>query len=312
MEPRSKVGQAITARWEFWFREPEKKKRSIFQDVHLPRKLLNETPISSIELHTFTDASELALSADSYLRIEHIDESVSVAFVIGKARVAPIKRMMIPNLELQAAVYGAQLAQFVKDEMDIEIQKKVFWSDNTTVLYWLRTPEIRNRIFIANRLAKIPDVSSGQDWFYISSTRNPADDCTRGYNVHQMNVNSSWLLGLSFLCQNKNTWPKQVLLSAQHDKFMKADPMKELKCLIDISRFSNWNRLMRVSALCFLFANKCRKKESILSVAHYKKAYNYLIKSAQHQDFKSEILNLRKGIAVSSTSRIVSITIRRT
>ncbi|XP_075250799.1 uncharacterized protein LOC142343002 [Convolutriloba macropyga] len=167
-----------------------KKELSSFKDVHLPRKLLNEIPISSIELHTFTDASELALSAVSYLRIEHIDESVSVAFVIGKARVAPIKRMTIPNLELQAAVYGAQLAQFVRDEMDIEIHKQVFWSDSTTVLYWLRTPEIRHRIFIANRLAKILDVSSAQDWFYISSTRNPADDGTRGYIVQQMNVNS--------------------------------------------------------------------------------------------------------------------------
>ena len=284
-----------------------KKELSFFKDVHLPRKLLNEIPISSIELHTFTDASELALSAVSYLRIEHIDESVSVAFVIGKARVAPIKRMTIPNLELQAAVYGAQLAQFVRDEMDIEIHKQVFWSDSTTVLYWLRTPEIRHRIFIANRLAKILDVSSAQDWFYISSTRNPADDGTRGYNVHQMNVNSRWLLGPSFLCQNKNTWPKQDLLSAQHVKIIMADPRKELKCQIDISRFSNWNRLLRVAALCFLFADKCRKKESKLLLAHYTKAYNYLIKSAQNQDFKLEISNLRKGIAVSSTSRIVSL-----
>ena len=76
-----------------------KKELLSFKDVHLPRKLLNEIPISSIELHTFTDAPELELSAVSYLRIEHIDESVSVAFVIGKARVAPKKRMTIPNLE---------------------------------------------------------------------------------------------------------------------------------------------------------------------------------------------------------------------
>ncbi|XP_075252273.1 uncharacterized protein LOC142344459 [Convolutriloba macropyga] len=162
------------------------------KDVHLPRKLFNEIPISLIELHTFTDASELVLSAVSYLRIEHIGESVSVAFVIGKARVAPLKRMTIPNLELRAAVYGAQLAQFVRDEMDIEIHKQVFWSDSTTVLYWLRTPEIRHRIVIANTLAKILDNSSAQDWFYISSTRNSADDGTRGYNVHLMNVNSRW------------------------------------------------------------------------------------------------------------------------
>ena len=121
--------------------------------------------------------------------------------MIGKAK----KRMTIPNLELQAAAYDAQLAQFVKDEMDIEIQKQVFWSDSTTVLYWLRTATIRHRIVIANKLAKILDVSSTKDYFYISSTRNPADDGTQGYNVHRMNVNSQWLLDPSFLCQNKKT-----------------------------------------------------------------------------------------------------------
>ena len=39
---------------------------------------------------------------------------------MGKALVAPIKKMTIPNLELQSAVYGAQLAQFITEEQDIE------------------------------------------------------------------------------------------------------------------------------------------------------------------------------------------------
>ena len=51
--------------------------------------------------------------------------------------------MTIPNLELQAAVYGAQLAQFVKEDQDIDLAESIFWSDSTTVLYWLRTPEKR-------------------------------------------------------------------------------------------------------------------------------------------------------------------------
>ena len=39
--------------------------------------------------------------------------------MMGKARVAPIERMTIPNLEMQAAVYGAQLAQFIKEQQDL-------------------------------------------------------------------------------------------------------------------------------------------------------------------------------------------------
>ena len=62
------------------------------------------------------------------------------------------------------------------------------------------------------------------------------------------------------LCQNKNTLPKQDLFFVQHIKTIMADPIKELKCENDISRFSNWNRLLRVAALCLLFEDKCRKK----------------------------------------------------
>ena len=111
-----------------------------FKDVEIPRNYFLDKTINSIELHTFTDASEYALSAVSYMRIKYSDRSISVKYVMGKARVTPIKWMTIPNLELQAAVYRAQLAQFIKEEQDIEFSDCVFWSDSTTVLYWVRTP----------------------------------------------------------------------------------------------------------------------------------------------------------------------------
>ena len=62
------------------------------------------------------------------------DQLIAVRLVIGKARVAPLKKMTIPNFELQAAVYGAQLAQFVKEEQDIGFAESIFWSDSTTLL----------------------------------------------------------------------------------------------------------------------------------------------------------------------------------
>ena len=103
-----------------------------FKDNEIPWIYFLNKTISSIELHTFTDASDYALSAVSYMQIEYSDRSISVKFVIGKARVAPIKKMTVPNLELQAAVYGAQLAQFIKEEQDIEYSDCVFWSDGTS------------------------------------------------------------------------------------------------------------------------------------------------------------------------------------
>ena len=131
-----------------------------FKDLQISRNYFLDKPIQSVQLRTITDASEFALSAVCYIRVEYTDQSIAVRFVIGKARFSPLKKITIPNLELQAGVYGDQLAQFVKEEQDIDFAESIFWSDSTTVLYWLRTPEMRQRIFIANRLAKMLDISS--------------------------------------------------------------------------------------------------------------------------------------------------------
>ena len=217
--------------------------------------------MSSIELHTFTDASEYALSAVSYMRFEYSDRSISVKYIMGRARAAPIKRMTIPNLELQAAVYGAQLAQFIKEEQAIEYSDCVFWSDSTTVLYWLRTPEMRHRIFVANRIANILDVSSAFDWKYVSSTANPADDGARGYSVEQMTSMSRWISGPSFLSQRRSEWPKREILFAQQVKVISFSSVNStVSNIVGVTRFSSWNKITRKIALCILFADKCRKR----------------------------------------------------
>ncbi|XP_075256676.1 uncharacterized protein LOC142349146 [Convolutriloba macropyga] len=236
-----------------------------YQNISIPRALFRRnSKIQSTALHTFTDASEYALSAVSYLRTEYVDKLNDVVFMMGKARVAPIKRMTIPNLELQAAVYGAQLAQFFKEQQDLEIGNYFFWSVSTTVLHWLRTPEMRHRIFVANRLAKILDVSS------------------------------------SLNCQD---------LSKHNPLVFSIQPMEAPKpstegCVIDITRFSNWNRLIRVTAYCFFFRDLCKKRSKHLALSHHTFAYRYLIQVSQIENFADEISALRKGKEISASSRL--------
>ena len=216
---------------------------------------------------------------------------------MGKARVAAIKRMTIPNLELQAAVYGAQLAQFIKEEQDIEYSDCVFWSDSTTVLYWLRTPEMRHRIFVANRIAKILDVSFAFDWKYVSSTANPADDGTRGYSVEQMTSKSRWISGPSFLSQKRSEWPKQEILLAQQVKVVSFSSVNStVSNIVDAARFSSWNKIIRVTAVCILFADKCRKRNAEMKLAHYTRAYLHVMHNIQKQYFQSEYMLLKKNL----------------
>ena len=80
-------------------------------EVHLTRTLLSlRYSESSGDLHIFVDASTAAMAAVAYLRITHNHSEVTeTCFLIGKCKVAIIKRTIVPKLELEAAVIGDRL-----------------------------------------------------------------------------------------------------------------------------------------------------------------------------------------------------------
>ena len=71
-------------------------------------------------LHIFADASEEAMCIVAYLQDEAM---LRLTYLLGKCRVAPIKTMTIPKLELQAAVYGVRLRKQILSEHGVTIDK---------------------------------------------------------------------------------------------------------------------------------------------------------------------------------------------
>ena len=79
-----------------------------------------ENGCTNLRLHIFTDASEEAMCIVAYL---HDEATLKLTYVIGKCRVAPIRHMTIPKLELQAAVYGVRFRKQILNEHDVNIDK---------------------------------------------------------------------------------------------------------------------------------------------------------------------------------------------
>ena len=77
--------------------------------VRIPRCLFNELSIRSFQLHGFSDASEQAYACVVYLRTEYENGQVDCRIITSKARVAPIKQVTIPKLELMGALLLAEL-----------------------------------------------------------------------------------------------------------------------------------------------------------------------------------------------------------
>lgn len=70
------------------------------------------------DLHVFCDASGIAYGAVAYFRTV-TRGCINVSFVISKTRLAPIKALTVPRLELQAAVIVSRLNSKIFEEIDL-------------------------------------------------------------------------------------------------------------------------------------------------------------------------------------------------
>ena len=108
----------------------------------------------------FCDASERAYTAVFYTRT--VDELgfKSVHLLTSKTKVAPVKVISIPRLELCAAYLGSKLLETILtvfEVLDLEITNHA-WTDSTIVLQWLaQLPKTWNT-FIANRVSHIQEI----------------------------------------------------------------------------------------------------------------------------------------------------------
>ena len=139
----------------------------------------------SNQLHVFCDASQLAYGAVIYIKSSN-DKETSSNFVIRRAKVAPLKQISIPKLELQAAVLGCCLWQFVTKQLSVPIKETIFWSDSTAVLGWINSKE-KLKTFIANHFQETRTLTGTSCWRHIIGKIIPADHISRGVLPEDVN-----------------------------------------------------------------------------------------------------------------------------
>ena len=145
----------------------------------------------------------------SYLRVVNRERNIHCAFLIGKSRQNPLKAVTIPRLELTAAVVATRLSKTMLCELDVEIDKIFFWTDSECVLRYIANQDKRFHTFIANKVATIHESSRLNQWKYVDTDHNPADDASRGLTAESLIDGKRWVTGPAFLWQEEDHWPKQ-------------------------------------------------------------------------------------------------------
>ncbi|KRZ75318.1 hypothetical protein T10_11327 [Trichinella papuae] len=109
-----------------------------------------------------------------HLRVESIDEEISVKLMIAKSRVTPVKQISLPRLELMAALLCARLKSYI------------CWSDSKVVLAWIRGSSKSWKPFVAHRVEEIQSLVPPRQWKYCPTKENPADIPSRGRSLDKL------------------------------------------------------------------------------------------------------------------------------
>jgi hypothetical protein len=148
--------------------------------LEIPRQVTsNQNPIG-FELHGFCDASERAYGACIYIRSLNTATPHQTRLLCAKSRVAPLKTITLPRLELCGALLLSKLIASLRQSLNLPIAKTCCWTDSQIVLSWLAAEPATWKTFDANRVSEIQVLTKNCVWSYVNTKDNPADIISRG------------------------------------------------------------------------------------------------------------------------------------
>lgn len=254
-----------------------------------------------------------------YLREHNHDENVSLHLICAKSRVAPLRCISIPRLELCAAVILSDLMSYVINAYrhKITLNEIYAWSDSTIVLSWIKSSAHRWQTFVSNRVSYIQERIPPIHWRHIRSSENPADIASRGAFPSEFLNNSLWWAGPSFLKEPNASWPTSITNETPSDALSESRQIT-LHVTVDdnlidtlLNRFSSFSKLQRIIAYSLRFIHNCRnsasKKLAHLTQLELNQSLMTLIKHTQRTAFCKDFYQLQKGLKLSKPLRKLGV-----
>jgi hypothetical protein len=220
------------------------------------------------------------------------DGRIHISLVTSKTKVAPIKRLTIPRLELCGAHLLARLLYHVQNTFGLPLNCVYAWTDSTIVLSWLVGNPRCFKTYVGNRIYHILELTSPDRWNHVDGADNPADSPSRGLLPSELLGHGLWWYGPKWSRLNgpnsrrSRTWihrEKKENLRPRNYSTKRAThpPRPTLK-------FHRHN-------LVFRFANNCRIRRDQrhtlphLSVQEILRAGTYWLVFSQEEQFGEEI-----------------------
>ncbi|OXA42254.1 uncharacterized protein LOC110859464 [Folsomia candida] len=191
----------------------------------------NNSSLPAYCLAGFSDASERAYSAVVYF-CAYQEDKISTSLITSKTRVAPVKTVSLPRLELCGALLLSELMSSVQSALRIPLHSVTAWTDSSVTLSWIKSHPSRWKTFVANRLTKIQALVPPERWGHVRSEDNPADCASRGISSSKLINHSLWWKGPHWL---KHGIPIPHGVIGPHDDQCKNEERNQTICHAEIS-----------------------------------------------------------------------------
>lgn len=263
------------------------------------------------ELVGFCDASNRAYCAVVYIRVPTGEDNFAVSFTCAKTKVAPLKELSIPRLELQAAQLLAKLLTKVESIFSDSSVKKYAFSDSKTVLCWLKKPPDTWKVFVANRIRDIQTTLPTCSWSYIRTDQNPADLGTRGISADNLLKSQLWTKGPElihrafFESEPESILEDEVVLVEK--KISSAVCVTPSVNLYFIDNSSSFPRLIGAIAYVLRIVTNNRPEHLELTADERASSLISIIRTVQRFYYPQEIQDLKLEAEVQKRSPILSL-----
>ena len=165
-----------------------------------------------VDIHGFCDASEKAYCAVVYTSVV-CEHGTSIKLWAGKSRIAPLKGLSIPRLELLACLLLSKLVNSVVNavKVEVDVNNIYCWTDSRIALWGVRQNAKVWNVWVQNRVVEVRSNVLSDRWFYVPTDLNPADIGTRWKGLVKLDY-FLWFNGPRYLKRNTDEWPSQGIL----------------------------------------------------------------------------------------------------
>eukprot|EP00794_Sanderia_malayensis_P005871 gene5871-6564_t len=240
------------------------------RNVKIPRSLIKENrKVKSVSLHLFADASEMACSAVTVAVIEQ-STGIIKGLLTSKSRITK-RNTSIARLELVGGQMAANMAKNIYKALESwPITSVNVWMDSMVALFWISNPGKSWKVFVANRVRKISEITEklGVKWRYCPSNLNIADLGSRGANINKL-CKGEWFDGPSWIL-DESEWPCQPEFKRNSVVNTESKPIKEIMLHVTETEKSEWDLLLerksywttiRTTAWVLRFTGNCVAKK---------------------------------------------------